>query len=155
MKEEHRLLIALQDLDIMIKEAKDSLAPGVTLPIITAMKQRYVYADLHAMGQGSPRVGRDLQVDMTSVPLIEKKLMPHPEIQPKFGNKPASSPKAKAEDKPEQADEEPPPQTIMCKEHGVEMELKDGKWGPYYSHKVAEGKWCNLKVDKARKEGII
>jgi len=94
--------------------------------------------------------------------LIEKKLIPHPKVQPKFGNNSASLPKPKAEEKPKKVKAEPkefseddPPSAIMCPEHGVEMELKDGKWGPYYSHKIAEGKWCNLKVEKARKDGVI
>ena len=71
-----------------------------------------------------------------------------PPPKPKKEAPKAPAPKAE----PEEPD---PPTTIMCPEHGVEMELKDGKWGPYYSHKVAEGKWCNLKVEKARKEGVI
>lgn len=35
---------------------------------------------------------------------------------------------------------------VFCPEHkGVEMIFKEGKWGPYYSHKQGS-KWCNKKA---------
>lgn len=39
------------------------------------------------------------------------------------------------------------PDKINCKEHGVPMYLRDGKFGPYYSHKQGDG-WCNLDAKK-------
>jgi len=32
--------------------------------------------------------------------------------------------------------------TSICPIHNVEMEEKNGQYGPYFSHRVAEG-WCN------------
>jgi len=95
--------------------------------------------------------------------LIEKKLIPNPAVQPKFGNSEPSSPKPKAEARPlkEPTDgqpakaEEPPPSIIECPEHKVEMKLQDGKWGPFYSHPIGEDKWCNIKLEKAKKEKLI
>lgn len=39
------------------------------------------------------------------------------------------------------------PQTITCKDHKQEMRLRQGKFGPYYSHKWGD-EWCNLDAKK-------
>jgi hypothetical protein len=41
------------------------------------------------------------------------------------------------------------PETVECKEHpGKMLKLRDGKWGPYYSHVIDydKGEYCNKKV---------
>ncbi len=36
-----------------------------------------------------------------------------------------------------------------CEDHGCAFELKHGKWGEFYAHKIEEtGKWCNEKKKK-------
>jgi len=38
---------------------------------------------------------------------------------------------------------------MQCPIHGVEMEAKNGKYGPFHSHKLENGSWCNGKAAKA------
>ena len=39
------------------------------------------------------------------------------------------------------------PESIVCPIHGGDMNLRDGKYGEYYSHNVND-KWCNNSIDK-------
>lgn len=41
------------------------------------------------------------------------------------------------------------PETKECPIHKVEMSLRDGKFGPFYSHRTTDG-FCNGKIKKER-----
>ena len=56
---------------------------------------------------------------------------------------------AKAKPAPVQA-YAPTPEQHPCEEHGCAFELKKGRYGEFYAHKIEEtGKWCNEKKKKA------
>lgn len=44
---------------------------------------------------------------------------------------------------------ETPTETHFCQEHGVAYELKTGRYGSFYAHKVEDG-WCNEKKKKEK-----
>ena len=43
--------------------------------------------------------------------------------------------------------------THYCKEHNTPFEKHEGNGKVWYSHKKADGAWCNEKGDKPRKAG--
>jgi hypothetical protein len=59
----------------MTKNVRDKFQGTEYLPIITAMKQRGVFAEMSSMGPNSYRLGNTLQVDVTSIPGIEIKTL--------------------------------------------------------------------------------
>ena len=59
----------------LYKDAVDTFPDNVVMPIIAAMQMRTVYTDLTMMSGGSYQVGRTLAADLTSIPLIDKKMM--------------------------------------------------------------------------------
>lgn len=44
--------------------------------------------------------------------------------------------------------------TAMCSIHNTEMDEKDGKYGPFFSHRTEDG-WCNGKVNGQNKAKIV
>jgi len=79
--------------------------------------------------------------------LIEKKLIPHTSVQPKFGNNSASSPEPKKEaPKASGPRAEGKPKQIPCPTHNVMADLRVNKQtgAQWYSHKLADGTWCNV-----------
>ncbi len=55
--------------------AKDEFPENKTLPIITAMMQRYSHADLSTMVNDSYILGKTLQVDVSAQPIITRKIL--------------------------------------------------------------------------------
>ncbi len=51
--------------------------------------------------------------------------------------------------KPTTVSQEPMPETKLCPIHNVMMDLRDGKYGAFYSHRTADG-FCNGRVKKEK-----
>lgn len=61
----------------------------------------------------------------------------------------ATSAPAPASEEPDFINDDKPashPETMMCEEHGEKMYFKNGKFGPFYSHKNQDGTWHNVKA---------
>ena len=59
----------------LYKDAMDTFPENAIMPIIAAMQMRTVYTDLTMMSGGSHQVGRTMAADLTTVPLIDRKMM--------------------------------------------------------------------------------